>query len=80
MTSGPQCDVVAAVVPLVARAGEQVFAPRRSALWVDRESFEIEIDPARLLVVRIEIDRDQNAVVAVVASFAVAEELGLSAA
>jgi hypothetical protein len=56
---GAQRDVVAAVVPLVVDAGEQVFNVEGLVVG-DAEHAEVEVDPAGLLVVRVEIDGDQD--------------------
>jgi hypothetical protein len=69
---GIESDVVAAVVPVVAGAGEEVFDLKVLVVG-DGELFEVEIDPAGLLLSGIEVDGDENSVVS--ARFAVAEDV-----
>ena len=59
MTAGAKDDEVAAVVPLVVVAGEQVFDVE-GLVVADAELLEVEIDPAGLLVAGIEVDDDQD--------------------
>ena len=56
---GAQGDVVAAVVPLVVGAGEEVFDVEVLVVG-DAELLEVEVDPAGLLVVGIEVDGDED--------------------
>ena len=69
---GAEGDVVAAVVPLVVGAGEEVFYLEVLVVG-DGELFEVEVDPAGLLLCGVEVDGDEDAVVA--AGFAVAEDV-----
>ena len=58
---GVEDDEVAAVVPLVVVAGEQVFDVE-GLVVADAELLEVEVDPAGLLVVGVEVDDDQDGV------------------
>jgi len=69
-----ECDVVAAIVPLVAGAGEEVFDFEVLVVG-DCKLFEVEVDPAGLLLHGVEVDGDENCVRA--AGFAVAEDAGI---
>src|SRR5438034_9597962 len=69
-----QRDVVAAIVPLVVDAGEEVFYFEVFVVR-DRELFEVEVDPAGLLLGGVEVDGDENPVAS--AGFAVAEDVGI---
>ena len=66
--------VVAAVVPLVVGAGEEVFDLE---VLVVREGqlFEVQVDPAGLFLGRVEVNGDEDTVVAV--GFAVTEDVGV---
>ena len=59
MTCGAEGDVVGAVVPLVVDAGEQVFDVE-GLVVADAELLEVEVDPAGLLVVGIEVDDGED--------------------
>ena len=52
-------DEVAAVVPHVVVAGEQVF-DFEVLVVTDAELLEVEVDPTGLLVVRVEVDNDED--------------------
>jgi len=71
---GVECDVVAAIVPVVVGAGEEVFDFEVFVVR-DRELFEVEVDPAGLLLSGVEVDGYENPVAA--ARFAVAEDVGI---
>src|ERR1019366_6263795 len=57
--AGEEGYVVRAVVPPVVGAGEQVFDVEGFVV-ADAEALEVEVDPAGLLVVRVEVDGDQD--------------------
>ena len=57
-----QCDVVAAVVPVIVDAGEEIFNLEVFVVW-DSEFFKVEIDPAGLLLSWIEVDGDEYSIV-----------------
>ena len=56
---GAEGDVVAAVVPLVVGAGEEVFDVEELVV-ADAEMLEVEVDPSALLVEGIEVDGDED--------------------
>ena len=58
---GAEDDEVGAVVPLVVDAGEEVLDVE-GLVVCDAELLEVEVDPAGLFVVGIEIDDDQDGV------------------
>ena len=58
---GVEDDEVAAVVPLVVDAGEQVLEVEGLVVG-DAELLEVEVDPAGLLVVGVEVDNDEDGV------------------
>ena len=60
-TSGPQRNVVAAIVPGVGYARQQVFDEKFS-LWGMSRALEVEVDPACLLLPPVQVDGDQNRV------------------
>ena len=60
-SGGVEDDEVAAVVPLVVDAGEQVFDVE-GLVVTDAELLEVEVDPAGLLVVGVEVDNDEDGV------------------
>ena len=72
MTCGVECDVVAAIVPVVVGAGEEVF-DFEVLVVRDGELFEVEVDPAGLLLGGVEVDGDEDLIAA--AGFAVAEDV-----
>src|ERR1700712_5457351 len=67
-------DEVAAIMPRVVDAGEEIF-DLEVLVVRDSELFEIEIDPAGLLLSGVEVDGYENRVA--VAGFAVAENVGI---
>ncbi len=69
---GTQRDVVAAVMPVVVDSGEKVFDLEVHVVG-NRELLEVEIDPAGLLLRRIEIDGNKDRIGS--ARFAVAEDV-----
>ena len=56
---GAKGDVVGAVVPLVVGAGEQIFDIEEFVVG-DAQLLEVEVDPAGLLVVGIEVDDGED--------------------
>jgi hypothetical protein len=71
---GTEGYVVAPVVPLVVRAGEEVFDFEVLVVGED-ELFEVEFDPAGLFLGGVEVDGDEDSVATV--DFAVAENVGV---
>jgi len=69
-----ESDVVAAIAPRVVDAGEEIFYFEVFVVR-DRELFEVEVDPAGLLLGGVEVDGDENFVRAT--GFAVAEDIGI---
>jgi len=67
-----QSNVVTAIMPLIVRAGEEIFYVKGFVVR-DRQFLEVEIDPSCLLLSWIEIDGDENLILA--APFAVAEDV-----
>ena len=58
---GVEDDEVGAVAPLVVDAGEEVLDVE-GLVVTDAELLEVEVDPAGLLVVGVEVDDDQDGV------------------
>ncbi len=71
---GAEGYIVAAVVPLVVSAGEEVFDLKVLVVG-EGQFFEVEVDPAGLLLGGVEVDGYEDAIVAV--GFAVAEDVGI---
>src|SRR5438552_7233560 len=66
-----QLHEISRTVPRVPRAAEKIVNLKR-AIGVELQSGEVELDPARLCVVRVDVDRAENHVVA--CRLAVAED------
>src|SRR5271170_5153315 len=69
---GTQGDVVAAIMPLVAGAGEEILYFEGCVVG-NSETFEVKIDPASLLLSGIKIDGNKNPITS--AGFAVADDV-----
>jgi len=67
---GTQRYVVAAIMPLIADAGEEILYFEVRVVG-NSEPFEVEIDPSSLFLSRIEVDGNENPITS--AGFAVAD-------
>ena len=71
---GTQRDVVAAIMPLIAGAGEEVLN-FEVCVMRNSKTFEVKIDPASLLLCWVKIDSNKNPIAST--RFAVADDVGV---